>query len=362
MSKHKKKGVEVADTKETERAEVLMDNEGKELLKRMYLIRSYSGYEEPLRNFITEWLTAHSIPYINYNGNILGLNHAGAPLFSAHMDMVNTEYYRLSPGESTVTEGVFTIDNKACIRLYRDKEKEKQTSLGADDKNGIWVALKLLSDGYPINFAFCHSEECGGTGSEQVVSNPDLGEYISKHCAYGVIIDRRNKGDIIGYSNKYCMALDDKLSTFAISKGFEFTPARGSVSDADRFSKLIECVNLSCGYYEPHTSREYTNLNELWDTYLLCRSLLDDFKYETVSSSRMQDFKSCSRPYKTLAELEAEAKKKKEKEEEKKEDRFATTHYSNSSYYGSTYGDHYYSRYWRDDDDDVKKNVTIQTL
>lgn len=282
----------------TVKEELLMPKEAKDLLKKLYVIRSYSGYEDPMRTFISQFLTEHNIPFINYNGNILGLNHPGAPLFSAHMDMVNTEGYKLRSGETSVEEGVFTLDDKTNIRLYRDKEKKVQTSLGADDKNGIWVILMLLKDGKEINFAFCHSEECGGQGSEQVVSDKECGEFISK-CKYGVIIDRRNKGDIIGYGNSYCLAMDDRLEAFSDEMSFGYTKAHGSISDADRFSKLIECVNLSCGYYEPHTSREYTNLNELWNTYNFCFELLDHFNYQSVSSKRMQEFKKCSSPYST---------------------------------------------------------------
>jgi hypothetical protein len=93
------------------------------------------------------------------------------------------------------------------------------------------------------------------------------------------------------------MGLDDRLSTFAKEVDLKFSPARGSISDADSLSPLVECVNLSCGYYEPHSSREYTNLNELWDTFQLCEQMLVAFDYTSVSAKRMQDFKSARCPY-----------------------------------------------------------------
>lgn len=295
-----------------------MPKEAKELLKALYILRSYSGYEDPMRAFLANFLAEHNIPFVNYNGNILGFNYPGAPLFSAHMDMVNTEGYKLRSNETSVEEGVFTLDDKTNIRLYRDKEKKHQTSLGADDKNGIWVILMLLLDGKKINFAFCHSEESGGNGSTQVASDKECGDFISK-CQYGIIIDRRNKGDIIGYSNSYCLALDDRLEAFSDEMKYGFKKARGSISDADRFSTLVECVNLSCGYYEPHTSREYTNLNELWNTYNFCFDMLDHFQYQSVSADRMQEFKKCSSPY----------------------SKYKTTYtspYSGSTYYSNSYG------------------------
>ena len=323
-------------TKKEEEEKVLMPEEDKALLKELYLLRSYSGFEEPMRRGIMYFLQKLKIPFFNLNGNIIGFNHPGAPLFSAHMDMVNTEGYKLQPEEYALDENhVFTLDKKACIRLYRDKEKKYQTSLGADDKNGIWVILTLLKKGKKINFAFCHSEETGGTGSTQIVSDPDCEKFI-KGCKYGIIIDRRNANDIIGYSNKYCLALDDRLEQFAKEHKFKFKCTSGLVSDADRFSRLIECVNLSCGYYEPHTSKEYTNLNELWNTYLFCERMLDKFEYTSVSEDRMKSFKgttSTTYSYKSKYGYQKDTEekssylsyynKKEEKEPEKK-----------SNYYG----------------------------
>lgn len=318
--------------------EVLMPKDAKELLKSLYILRSYSGFEDPMRTFLANFLTEHNIPFVNYNGNILGFNHPGAPLFSAHMDMVNTEGYKLRSNETAVEEGVFTLDDKTNIRLYRDKEKKNQTSLGADDKNGIWVILMLLLDGKEINFAFCHSEETGGNGSTQVASDKECGEFISK-CKYGIIIDRRNKGDIIGYGNSYCLGLDDRLEAFSDEMKYGFKKAHGSISDADRFSTLLECVNLSCGYYEPHTSREYTNLNELWNTYNFCFDMLDHFQYQSVSAARMQEFKKCSSPYSKYSKTS-----------------YSSDSYSGSSYYGSSYTSSVWDKYKNYTRKDTKKD------
>ena len=314
-----------------EKEQLLMPETDKKLLKELYLKRSYSGNEEAVRSVITKFLDNLKIPYVNFNGNILGFNYPGAPLFSAHMDMVNTERYKLLPGTDSVgNDYVFTLDNKTNIRLYRDKEKKHQTSLGADDKNGIWVILTLLRKGREINFAFCHSEEIGGAGSTQIVQDEELAQFI-EGCQYGIIIDRRNSGDIIGYGNKYCMGLDDRLEAFSKERGFKYTTAHGSISDADRFSQLIECVNISCAYYEPHTSNEYTNLNELWNTLLFCEMILDRFNYVSVSPKRMQDFKNCKSPYaKTVTTYSYYSKKD---DEDKEDEKKSTIYQPYKSYY-----------------------------
>lgn len=292
---------------------VLMPEEDKTLLKELYLKRSYSGNEEVIRQVITSFLDKLKIPYVNFNGNILGFNYPGAPLFSAHMDMVNTERYKLAPNETEVgNDYVFTIDSKTNIRLYRDRDKKHQTSLGADDKNGVWAILTMLKMKKKINFAFCHSEEVGAIGSKQIVQDEESAKFIES-CRYCIVIDRRNAGDIIGYSNKYCMGLDDRLAHFSKEQGFNFVPERGSMSDADQFSQLVECVNLSCGYYEAHTSNEYTNLNELWNTLLFCLQIVDGFNYNSVSPERIRDFKDIkTAPYTIEKQVVKEIKEVKE--------------------------------------------------
>ena len=301
--------------KELPRQEVKMAKDKLTMLKQMYVIRSYSGFEEVMRHFIIKELNRLNIPYLNFNGNIVGINHPGRPLLSAHMDMVNTESYKLKGEECFINEPVFTTDNATNLRLYRDKDRKNQTSLGADDKNGIWVILNLLQAGVPVNFLFCHGEEVGCVGSSQVVADEDLGKLIES-CSFGIIIDRRNPGDIIGYENKYCMCLDDKIQTYAEQNGYAFSCARGSCSDADKVSQLLECVNLSCGYYDAHTSTEYTNLNELQNTLEFVNLLTGgDFYYESSSAKRMQAFKSCKSPYAkaivTVVEESATEKKNK---------------------------------------------------
>ena len=273
-----------------ERKQILIPRDKLDHLEDMYLIRSYTGFEDPMREHITNILNELNIPYINLNGNILGLNHPGAPLFSAHMDMVNTDGYKLHGKEDRLQDYTFTVDSETNLRLYRDKDRKIQTSLGADDKNGIWCILNLLMEGFKINFAFCHSEEVGAKGSAQVMLDKEIVDFIAD-CAYGIIIDRRSDGDIIGYSNKYCILLDDQLETFATENKYKFKCERGAFSDADNISKVLECVNLSCGYYEAHSSKEYTNLNQLWNTYNFCKDMLKKFRYKKASRKRMEEFK-----------------------------------------------------------------------
>ena len=284
-------------------------------LVAMYKLRSYTGYEDPLRNYIMEQLDNMAVPYVIYNGNLIGLNHDNAPLLSAHMDMVNTDYHIVD--KSKIYDYNFTITENYDIRIFRKQEdKEVQTSLGADDKNGVWIILELLKAGKPINFIFSHGEEGGCVGIKQVVSNVELAKEIEKKSKYALIVDRRNSSDIIGYGNKYCVALDDKLEEFSKANGYKFKKAHGLCSDADYISKLVECVNLSTGYYQAHSSSEFTNVKELVTTLNFVSLVVDDFVYSSVSGDRMREFKACGKPY---SEYTTEKKETKETKNNTKE-------------------------------------------
>ena len=303
------------------------------MLLTLYKLRSYSGFEQPVRNFIEGLLNEWKIPYINLNGNLVGLNHDGAPIISAHMDMVNTDRNHLGPKEDSIPNAIFTVDEKTNIRIYRplDNGDVKQTSLGADDKNGIWIALLLLKRGANINFIFSHGEECGCVGIKQVVADADIAQKIER-CAYSLVIDRRNKNDIIGYENEYCMALDDRLEHFAKQLGYEYKCARGLCSDANHISSLNEVVNLSCGYYEAHSPTEYTNLSELIYCFNFVGLIIQSFTFKSVSGERMRKFKKVSKPYKTEAEIKKEQEEAARKEEAEKNRTYGSASKSESYY------------------------------
>ena len=303
------------------------------MLLTLYKLRSYSGFEQPVRNFIEGLLNEWKIPYINLNGNLVGLNHDGAPIISAHMDMVNTDRNHLGPKEDSIPNAIFTVDDDTNIKIYRplDNGDVRQTSLGADDKNGIWIALLLLKRGVNINFIFSHGEECGCVGIKQVVADAEIAQKIEK-CAYSLVIDRRNKDDIIGYGNDYCLALDDRLQKFAKDCGYGYTCAQGLCSDANHISLLVETVNLSCGYYNAHSPSEYTNLSELVYCYNFVSQVISKFQFSSVSGERMRKFKKASKPYKTEAEIKKEQEEAARKEEAEKNRTYGSASKSESYY------------------------------
>ena len=302
------------------------------LLQHLYKIRSFSRAEEPMTDFLRQQLTTMGIQFEEYNGNIFSLCYKNTPILVAHQDMVNAYPQLVYKEEKKIEEPKpeplkwpwvrqntwnnyqappaktpEEIAEEARKQKYLDDERLKrntvnrfsmekgciaafnhlneQVSLGADDKNGIFAILELLKMGYQFNFIFTIGEEVGCIGIRELLNEEEfVAEVESK--PFALIIDRRNGRDIIGFGNEYCVGLDIRIEQFSETLGIKYTCAHGLCSDADHISDHIECVNLSCGYYEAHSAKEYTNLKELKTTILLAARILDEFKYESLPVDR----------------------------------------------------------------------------
>lgn len=208
----------------------------------MYYIYSPSYKERDLSLYVQKKLRKAGIEFETFENQIYSLKE-DKPLLSAHMDQVSV---------------------KAITKVEIKKGKIKADgNLGADDKNGVWILLQLIRK-YPDDVSFIFS-----TG-EETVTQCDIKdwinanwEFIDKHIPYALVFDRRGKGDIIGEFNEYCtQEFEDDVYACIDSLGFK--PTMGVFSDADAISEHLSCVNLSCGFYNAHTEKEYTRIKSLY--------------------------------------------------------------------------------------------------
>ena len=216
------------------------------VLKRMYTILSPSGKEHNLLGYVKSVLNRLKIPFNEgAQGEIYNIS-PNKPLLCAHTDQVQRDRCD------------FVVQFKNYIYGMGG---HTQTGLGADDKNGIWIVLNLVKQfGVEnVSFLFSTMEEVGGMTDAFMRG---LGEDITKTIPYALIFDRKGSGDIIGASNDYCMK-DLETDLAELGKEFGYKPCAGVWSDCDHISNYVPCVNLSCGYYMPHTDKEYTDVNEL---------------------------------------------------------------------------------------------------
>lgn len=226
-----------------------------ELLARLYKAFSPSKKEGEVQKIILDFLNTNKIPYkIDSYGQIYSVSKT-RPVLSAHMDQVSTKPIK----KLTISKNKISADG----------------NLGADDKNGVWIALKALESNPKLGFHFSVQEESGG-----VPFHPDI-----EKTPYVLVFDRKGSSDIIGYSNGYCSKAFQDL-VYANAKPYGYRPASGVYSDCDQFSGMgIPCVNLSCGYYSAHTEKEYTILPELYNALDVALHLI-----KTIPKKRNKDW------------------------------------------------------------------------
>jgi hypothetical protein len=169
-------------------------------------------------------------------------------IFTCHLDTVERD---------TGNNDIQIIDNMISVK--------NGGILGADDGAGICVLLHMIENKINGRYFFFSKEEIGGVSSKFAVHNhPELFEGVSRAIAF----DRKGTSDVVvsqigqeGCSPLFGLTLSDKLTELM---PYEFEPASGVYTDtAEMFNCVPECVNVSVGYYNEHTSRESLDLTYL---------------------------------------------------------------------------------------------------
>jgi hypothetical protein len=141
----------------------------------------------------------------------------------------------------------------------------RQVGTGGDDLVGVFMCLQLLEDYNFIKVVFFVAEEVGCIGSGAC----DLSFF--DNCMYIGQADRKNNSDFINYSNGVQL-FGEEFSTFVapVLKDYNYKECVGIATDAGCLSKRnvgIACFNISCGYYNPHTSTEYVSIKDVTNCY-----------------------------------------------------------------------------------------------
>jgi len=222
------------------------------LLKQLYWINSPSGSEQGMSGFIRSCLDDMGIDFeTDEYFQIFSLSKPDRPIICCHIDQIG--------------------DEPICQLIEKDGIITGDKNIGADDKNGIWICLNLLCQFPDLNFIFSTCEEIRGN-IHHIVNDIDISDF-----PYCLVFDRKGSGDIIGAGNDYCN-FDFEKAISEIGLLFGFSPAQGIFSDCNELSHHINCVNLSCGYYNAHTDTEYTVIAELENSLEFAKEILTDEK------------------------------------------------------------------------------------
>lgn len=224
-----------------------------ELLKSLYEIHSPSGNEKKLKRFIKKWV-ANNIEGVECTwdnaGNLYFVKGESEtyPVVVAHLDQVQKAHSK--DFKAVITEDI--------VFGYSPSEKEYQ-GLGADDKNGLWIALKCLESFDVIKVAFFVGEEIGCVGSSKCDMN------FFADARFVVEPDRRGGNDLITSISGYDIASEAFLNAFDY-KSFGYEATSGLMTDVLELTERgvgVACINMSCGYYNPHSDEEFTVISDL---------------------------------------------------------------------------------------------------
>ncbi len=218
------------------------------LLKQLYKIHSPSGKEKKLTQFIKQYIKAN-MPKVTIVTDKIGNMYITKgqnetyPCIVAHLDQVQ----RIHSKDFTA------IETEEIIFGYSPSNRQYE-GLGADDKNGIWIALKCLEKYDCLKIAFFVQEEVGCIGSSQA----DLSFF--DNCRYIIQPDRRGHNDLVTSICWMPLCSKDFIKDIKPHK-FNYIETEGMTTDVGELKSRgleISCINLSCGYYEPHTDQEFT--------------------------------------------------------------------------------------------------------
>lgn len=161
-----------------------------------------------------------------------------------------------------------------------DARQKDFCGIGADDKNGIWIAIEAMKRLDYCKVALFKDEEIGCVGSDLA----DMSFF--EDCRFVIQCDRRNGSDFITTAS--CIELCDS-SFFDLCDGEEwgFRVTSGLMTDVMTLKEKglnVACCNLSCGYYNPHSKNEFTLWSELNHTLEfvihICEKVIDVISHE----------------------------------------------------------------------------------
>jgi len=243
-------------------------------LVELFKIQSPSKKEDAMQIYLLDKLCELGInAWMDKKGNILGVKGDVAdgefvPCMVAHMDTV----FEFEENIFINFEYEKKLDDYKIYATTKSKGKDYFTGCGFDDKNGIWIALKMLEKYPKIKVVFTVEEETGGAGAEAVNM-----EFFS-NVGYCIQCDRRGNSDLVTSimgdicSQEFLDVITPEMQQFG------YKEVMGMFTDVEVFSSKnigVSCVNMSCGYHNPHTDKEYTMFSQLINTLNFVDALIE---------------------------------------------------------------------------------------
>lgn len=235
------------------------------LLKKLYSIHSLSGKEDKMVAFLVFYLK--SLPGVKLGKDSYGNLYAWKgesetyPCIVAHLDQVQRNHPR----------DFRAIETRDIIFGYSAKE-HSICGLGADDKNGIIICLEAIKKYDCMKVVFFKEEETGCHGSSRAEMK------FFEDCRYVIQCDRRGNSDLI--TNIGCSDLcSEKFIQNIDPEKWGYKEESGMMTDVEALKERglsVSAINMSCGYYNPHTDEEITVKRDLEKCWKFVQHIIED--------------------------------------------------------------------------------------
>lgn len=205
-------------------------------------------------------------------------------VFSCHMDTVHHN-----------DEPLALLQNNQYI--FAAKEKDWAPSiLGADDKVGVYIMIRMMEKMIPGLYIFHVGEENGGIGSKYIASEtPVIMDNVDRVIAF----DRKDYESIITKQSAGMTA----STTFADALAKQFADMKifppkiawkadrtGTFTDSSSYRNLVpECTNLSVGYFNQHSFNEHFD-NEWLEKFLIPAILKVEWEKLPTERKKGEDY------------------------------------------------------------------------
>jgi len=224
-------------------------------------VQTASHNEDNMRRYIIGVASSIAGTKLSYHGGNIYVTKGSAgtfPCVVAHMDTVHD------------LNDDFKIYEANGNLFAFDAKEMQQVGIGGDDKVGVFIALEMLRLFENIKLVFFTQEEIGCVGSGRAKLS------FFAHCAFVLQCDRKGNNNFIrnnGFIQLFGQDFENKVAPLLAKYGYSF--AEGYITDVVQLKELglpIAVANISCGYYWPHSDREYVNINDVE----LCLGLVYD--------------------------------------------------------------------------------------
>lgn len=244
------------------------------LMRQIFNVQSESYDTEDMFTFITGYIKELNDDSIqlssdNYGNIYVTKGFADTyPCIISHIDTVH----------NIIPDRDYMVIETERQFFAIDTNKREPTGIGGDDKNGIYCCLDNLIREDKIKLAFFVDEEVGCAGSS--VADMSFFEDVS----FVLQADRQGYADVVNdimYTTMFDINFLNKIEDCMDDYGRKLSD--GGMTDVMQLAHNglnVAMANFSCGYYKPHSSREYIVIDELILTSILFRDIISNAYFD----------------------------------------------------------------------------------